>query len=68
MVFKVGCCYKHPSGEMMQIVGGVKTTLYGWTLVAETTKHCDLVPVGQDEDNSDNWEEITEKEWLKNFD
>lgn len=65
--FKVGKYYKHGGGGVMHIVGAVKTTLYGWTLVAEEHGSPNLRPVGQDRDNAQNWEETTEEHWLAGF-
>lgn len=67
MVFKVGQYYKHTSGQMMHIVGSCITTLYGWCLVAECSDSANLKPVGQDDDNAENWTSSTEKDWMKNF-
>ena len=67
MVFEVGKCYRHTTGEELQIVGQVDTTLYGNCLVAESSNSEDLKPVGKDESATDNWVEITQEEWMKNF-
>ena len=67
LIFKVGKYYKHNSGEMIHIVGSCKTTLYGWCLLAESSSGSDFKPIGQSPDNTQNWEESTEKEWMKNF-
>ena len=35
MKFELGKYYEHGSGQQIAIIGTVKSTLYGWTLVAE---------------------------------
>lgn len=67
MIFKIGKYYKHTGGEMLHIIGGAKTTMYGWCLIAGSSNSNNLQPVGQCEDNAQNWKESTEEEWLKNF-
>jgi len=65
--FKVGKYYRHSGGSVMHVIGGLKTTLYGWTLVAEQHGNADLTTVGQDEANTVNWSEISEAEWMAGF-
>ncbi len=67
MLFEIGKYYKHSSGGMMHIVGEVKTTMYGKCLVAETTEHYDLKPVGRNKSATENWVESNEQEWMTNF-
>lgn len=65
--FKIGRYYKHPSGELMHIIGVVKTTLYGECLVAETSAGFDLKPVGMSRDASEGWREVEKEEWTACF-
>lgn len=68
MIFEVGKFYKHTSGVHVAIRGKVKTTMWGETLVGESTGDSyGLVPVGEDEASAINFVEITEEEWLKIF-
>ena len=67
MKFEVGKVYKHTSGQIMHIIGGLQTTLYGGSLVAECSGSANLKPVGQDENAAVNWAESTIEEWMKNF-
>ena len=66
MKFKVGKYYKHNSGTLMHVIGGLQTSVYGWCLIGEQNDGR-LVPVGQDECNAVNWQEITEQEWQAIF-
>ncbi len=65
--FEVGKYYKHSGGGVIHIVGAVKTTTYGWTLVAE--EHCSsqLKLVGQGVGYAENWSETTVEHWLSGF-
>lgn len=67
MKFEIGKFYRHTTGEELAILGEVETTLYGKCLVAESSDHVDLKPVGKDESNAENYVEITKNEWMKNF-
>jgi len=52
----------------MAIRGKLTTTMWGETLVAETTEDIGaLRPIGAEDSASENWNEITEEEWLSNF-
>ena len=62
-IFRVGRYYKHSSGKLIHIVGSVKTTMYGWTLVAESSDASNLIPIGQDTDNFANWFEVSKEAW-----
>ena len=66
-MFKIGKYYKHTSGECIHIISAGKTTLRGWGLIAECTRHTDLRQVGSDDDNFVGWSEIYEGEWMENF-
>lgn len=71
MIFEVGKFYRHMDlGQDLAIVGEVNTTMYGHCLVAEVAdwkRGPGLIPVGTDESCAENYEEITRKEWMKNF-
>lgn len=66
MVFEIGKYYKHSGGGMLHIVSSAKTTMWGWTTIAETND-ARLQPVGNDETSATNYIESTEEEWVKNF-
>lgn len=38
MVFEIGKCYEHSSGEQLYVCGEVNTAAYGKCLIAETGK------------------------------
>ena len=67
MQFEIGKYYKHSSGMCMHIIGGVKSTLYGWTLVGEQHKCSDFIPVGSSNTASVNWTETNEENWMTGF-
>jgi hypothetical protein len=68
MKFEVGKFYKHTSGVCVAIRAKIKTTMWGETLVGESTEDVyGLVPVGVDEESAVNFDEITEEEWEKIF-
>lgn len=67
MVFEIGKCYKHKTGEEIKVIGELETTLYGKALIAESGDSSLFSAVGRTEDCSVNWTEITEEEWMKNF-
>ena len=57
-MFKYGKIYKHKgTGEKMRIVGCADTYIYGKCLVGED-EYGTLSPIGQEEDNFQNWEEL----------
>ena len=58
MVFQYGKTYKHISGKVITIVGVAETHMYGKCLVAED-EHGQLSPVGQNEENAVNWQEVS---------
>jgi hypothetical protein len=62
--FEIDHCYEHTSGTQMKIVGVVETTVYGKCLVGEELSGT-LKPISPT--GTDNWREITEEEWMKNF-
>lgn len=66
MTFELGKVYQHTTGIQMKIVGEANTTLYGKCLVGEDN-YGKLKPIGADSSNAENWIEITEDEWMKNF-
>jgi len=65
--FKIGKCYRHTGGGEMKIVGAVKSTQFGWTMIAEEPMYGNFKPVASDEASSINWDEITKEEWMQNF-
>jgi hypothetical protein len=67
MVFEIGKYYRHSGGGIMHIVGGAKTTMYGWCLIAEEQASSNLKPVGSDETSAQNWRETTEADWMTGF-
>jgi len=67
IVFEIGKCYRHTTGQEMHVIGELDTVMYGNTLVAETTKNTDLTCVGRSHHNAVNWKEISHQEWMKNF-
>ncbi len=68
MTFRIGRCYKHNTGSMLKIVGACHTTLYGWALMAECAGDRErFIAVGSDEASTANYTEITEEEWMENF-
>ncbi len=68
MIFEIGKFYRHTTGIFMAIVGEVNTTMWGSTLIGESTHDSyGLMPVGRDEASAVNWEEITKEEWMEQF-
>lgn len=67
MVFEIGKCYRHTTGEELSIAGEVDTVMYGKCLLAESNYKPNLIPVGRDESAAVNWTEISKEEWMKNF-
>jgi len=67
MKFQIGKFYRHTTGKEFSIVGTVRTTMFGDTLVAEQNDNVDLVAVGSDESATTNFVEISKEEWMKNF-
>lgn len=63
--FEVGKYYRHTTGKEISVIGELKTTMYGITLIAETSNG--LETVGKDSSCAVNWTEISESEWMKNF-
>ena len=56
MIFEVGKTYQHSTGKRMTIIGRLKTHIYGECLIGELDTG-ELVPVGEQEDNTINWAE-----------
>ena len=70
MIFKIGKYYKHTTGHMLHIVTAAKTTLYGWTHIAEqagVNARETFLAVGVDDSSAVNYKEIKEEEWMKAF-
>lgn len=65
MVFEVGKYYRHlGTGELLHIIGEVTTsTLYGECLVGESNNCYDFLPIGKNEENTLNYEEISKDCW-----
>ena len=51
MKFELGKYYEHGSGQQIAILGAIKTTLYGWTLVAEENTSWTLKQIQPDGNN-----------------
>ncbi len=66
MCFQLGKYYKHTTGYCLHIVGALETTMWGLTLIAETTGN-KLIAVGRDEASAVNYSEITKEEWMRYF-
>ena len=56
LIFEVGKCYEHSSGQKMRILSEIDTYYYGHALLGETDK-ATYVPVGIGEDYAVNWKE-----------
>lgn len=68
MSFEIGKCYRHTTGHEIKIVGLLNTTMYGVTLMAECVgTREEFMPVGSDESATQNYIEISNEEWMKNF-
>ena len=57
MIFQYGKTYKHNSGKVITIVGVADTHTYGKCLIAED-EYGQLSPVGQEDENTVNWQEV----------
>ena len=66
-IFEIGKFYRHTTKEEISIVGNVNTTMWGNCLAAEVAGSNTLATVGKGETATENWEEITKEEWMKNF-
>ena len=60
--FEVGKYYQHNTGRVLHVLCKVMTTIYGYTMLAETPERI-FVPVGSDTDAFCNWYEIAKDEW-----
>lgn len=58
--FEVGKCYEHITGRRIYICGWLITRAWGKTLVREDAGG-NLIPIGDTEEATVNWSEITEK-------
>lgn len=67
MKFEVGKVYRHASGDLIHIIGGLRTTLHGGCLVAECSDSENLKPISQDEESLVGWSEATMEEWRSCF-
>ena len=52
---------------MLHIVGAVNTTMYGNCLVGESNRNFNLLPIGTDESNAENWVESTKYCWDRDW-
>jgi hypothetical protein len=66
MKFEIGKYYEHTTGHIINPLVEAETTLYGKTLIAEDSQGT-LIAVGQDEDSTANYIEISKDKWMKNF-
>ena len=56
MIFEIGKCYVHTTGDKMRIIARVNTYFYGEGLLAETDKS-EYMIVGERESNAVNYTE-----------
>ena len=56
MIFEVGKCYVHTTGDKMRIIARVNTYFYGEGLLAETDR-AEYMIVGERESNAVNYTE-----------
>jgi hypothetical protein len=66
MVFEVGKCYQHTTGTQITLVEEIFSGWLGKHYVALTPNGTFKAFMPKQE-NIENWHEITEEEWLKNF-
>lgn len=67
MGFKVGRYYRHTTELIAHVLCEVNTTLYGTTMIAETSNSPYFISLGRDADDFANWIETTEEDWMANF-
>ncbi|KKN78828.1 hypothetical protein LCGC14_0346000 [marine sediment metagenome] len=70
LTFEIGRYYKHTTGHKLHIITACRTTLYGWTHIAEQTGvngYENFLAVGFDESSATNYTEIDETEWMESF-
>jgi hypothetical protein len=68
MIFEIGKFYKHTTGLQFSILAEITTTMRGNGLVAETNNaNEEITTVGKSEAAAENFTEISEDEWMKNF-
>lgn len=67
VIFRVGGCYQHTTGELMRVLCQANTYLYGdGVLIAESPQSTpDFIAVGCDPAHSVNWREISEPQYLQ---
>jgi hypothetical protein len=66
MKFEIGKFYQHTTGHKLHVVSAGLTTMWGWTLIAESDS-MGLCSLGGDEASAVNWSEICESDWMKSF-
>ena len=66
-VFEENKCYRHTNGQVMKIIGCVKTTGFmgEFTLVGESPDKANLLPIGLDTEALIGWEEILPHEYYQ---
>ena len=67
MVFEVGKCYEHNSGERMHVVAEVELDIYVSPCLIAETDGGNIIPVGKTDEYAVNFREITREEWLNTF-
>ena len=65
MKFKKGKYYKHTTGQMLHMLGYVKTSGYGKTILAEEFSTWKIIQCGMDKYSSQNYKKIKKNEWNK---
>ena len=69
MKLEVGKFYKHKeNNSYLSVIAKISTTMWEDVLVGESPEMTNaLIPLDE-EIETDEWEEITEKDWLERFD
>lgn len=62
-VFEIGKYYQHSMGRRISILCWAETYFHGRCMIAEESDGC-FTPVGADEANAVNWEEISREQWV----
>lgn len=62
--FEIGKCYEHTTGKRIYICGWLVTHAWGKAMVGEDARGS-LIPIGDTEEATVNWSEITEKAFQK---
>lgn len=64
--FELGKYYEHTTGSMIHIICEADTTIYGKSLIAETSNGM-FLPIGKNKENAVNFKEITKEKWMEIF-